>query len=122
MLDNGTVQLSVIAFKEKIGHGDEAPMEAVARGVIEQAIDDELSERRLELSFNTFKRFEEEGYLKSAESAMFGKIYAEAFNYFVNFKLHSKDPISLSEMEEFERVIDRRVLEIWSKIKHLSAK
>ena len=122
MLDNSTVQSSIIAFKEKRKKGDEAPMEAVARGVIEQAIDDELSERRLEFSFNTFKRFEEEGYLKSAESAMFGKIYAEAFNYFVNFKLHSKDPISFREMEEFERVIDRRVLEIWSKIMHLSAR
>jgi hypothetical protein len=97
-------------------------MEAVARGVIEQAIDDELTERRLELSLNTFKRFEEEGYLKSAESAMFGKIYAEAFNYFVNYKMHSHDPISLYEMEEFEKVIDRRVLEIWSKITHISAK
>jgi hypothetical protein len=99
-----------------------SPMEAVARGVIEQAIDDEVTEQRLELSFNTFKRFEEEGYLKSAESAMFGKIYAEAFNYFVNYKMHTKDPISLNEMEEFERVIDRRVLEIWTKIMHLSAK
>ena len=97
-------------------------MEAVARGVIEQAIDDELTERRLELSLNTFKRFEEEGYLKSAESAMFGKIYAEAFNYFVNYKMHSQDPISLYEMEEFEKVIDRSVLEVWSKITHISAR
>jgi hypothetical protein len=97
-------------------------MEAVARGVIEQAIDDELTERRLELSYNTFKRFEEEGYLKSSESAMFGKIYAEAFNYFVNYKIHRKAPISLHEMEEFEKVIDRRVLEIWGKIAHISAK
>ncbi len=97
-------------------------MEAVTRGVVEQAIDDELDERRLELSFNTFKRFEENGYLKSAESAMFGKIYAEAFNYFINYKMHSREPIELHEMEEFERVIDRRVLEIWSKIKHLSAR
>jgi len=99
-----------------------SPMEAVARGVIEQAIDDELTEKRLELNLNTFKRFEEEGYVKSAESAMFGKIYAEAFNYFVNYKMYNKDPISLEEMEEFERVIDRRILEIWSKIMHLSAK
>ena len=97
-------------------------MEAVARGVIEQVIDDELTDRRLELNLNTFKRFEEEGYLKSAESAMFGKIYAEAFNYFVNYKMHSRDPISLEEMEEFERVIERRVLEIWSKIMHLSGR
>ena len=97
-------------------------MEAIARGVIEQAIDNELTEKRLELNFNTFKRFEEEGYLKSAESAMFGKIYAEAFNYFVNYKMHSKCSINLREMEEFERVIDRRVLEIWSKIMHLSAR
>jgi hypothetical protein len=36
--------------------------------------------------------------------------------------MHTKDPISLNEMEEFERVIDRRVLEIWTKIMHLSAK
>jgi hypothetical protein len=97
-------------------------MEAVARGVIEQAIDDELTEKRLELNLNTFKRFEEEGYVKSAESAMFGKIYAEAFNYFVNYKMYNKDPISLEEMEEFERVIDRRILEIRSKIMHLSGR
>jgi hypothetical protein len=97
-------------------------MEAVARGVIEQAIDDELTERRLELSYNTFKRFEEEGYIKSAESAIFGKIYAEAFNYFVNYKMHCNDPICLNEMEEFESVIDRRVLEIWSKITYISSK
>jgi len=97
-------------------------MEAVARGVVEQAIDDELSERRLELNFNTFKRFEEEGLIESAESAMFGKIYSEAFSYFVNYKMYSKNPISLDEMEEFERVIDRRVMEIRGKIIHLTAR
>lgn len=97
-------------------------MEAVARGVVEQAIDDELKERRLELSYNTFKRFEGEGFLASAESAMFGKIYSEAFSYFVNYKMHTKDPISLHEMEEFEKIIDRRVLEIKSKIVHLSGR
>lgn len=97
-------------------------MEAVARGVVEQAIDDELSDRRLELSYNTFKRFEKEGLLESAESAMFGKIYSEAFSYFINYKIHSKESISLYEVEEFERVIDRRVQEIKSKIIHLTAR
>ena len=97
-------------------------MEAVARGIIEQAIDDELKEKRLEFTLNTFKRFEKDGFIKSSESAMFGKIYAEAFNYFINYKMYSKDPISLHEMQEFERIIDRRVLEIWGKIKHLSGR
>ena len=97
-------------------------MEAVARGVVEQAIDDELSDRRLELSYNTFKRFEMEGLLESAESAMFGKIYSEAFSYFINYKMHSKEPISLYEVEEFEKVIDRRVQEIKCKIIHLTAR
>ena len=97
-------------------------MEAVARGVVEQAIDDELSDRRLELSYNTFKRFEKEGLLESAKSAMFGKIYSEAFSYFINYKIHSKESISLYEVEEFERVIDRRVQEIKSKIIHLTAR
>jgi len=117
----GLFHPSVIALIQKHGQMS-SQMEAVARGIVEQAIDDELQEKRLELTFNTFKRFEEEGYLKSSESAMFGKIYAEAFNYFVNYKMYSKDPISLHEMEEFERIIDRRVLEIWSKIKHLSGR
>ncbi len=97
-------------------------MEAVARGVVEQAIDDELNQRRLELSYNTFKRFESEGLLVSAESAMFGKVYSGAFSYFVNYKMHSKKPIKLNEMEEFEKIIDRRVLEIRSKIMHLAGK
>jgi hypothetical protein len=97
-------------------------MEALARGVVEQAIDDELSDRRLELNLNTFKRFEEMGVVESAESAMFGKIYAEAFSYFINYKMHCKENISLKEMEEFERVIDRRVLEIKSKIRHLTGR
>ncbi len=97
-------------------------MEAVARGVVEQAIDDELTDRRLELSYNTFKRFEKEGLLESAESAMFGKIYSEAFSYFINYKMHSKEPISLYEVEEFEKVIDRRIQEIKSKIIHLTAR
>jgi hypothetical protein len=97
-------------------------MEAVARGVIEQAIDDELSDRRLELSHNTFKRFEELGILKSAESAMFGKIYSEAFSYFINYKMYSKEPINLHEMEEFEKIIDRRVFEIKNRIRHLTGK
>jgi hypothetical protein len=97
-------------------------MEAVARGVVEQAIDDELNERRLELSFNTFKRFEGDGSLSSAESAMFGKIYSEAFSYFVNYKMHTKEAISLHEMEEFEKIIDRRVFEIKDKILHLSGR
>ena len=97
-------------------------MEAVARGVVEQAIDNELSDRRLELSYNTFKRFEKEGLLESAESAMFGKIYSEAFSYFINYKMHSKEPISLYEVEEFEKVIDSRVQEIKGKIIHLTAR
>ena len=118
---NTKVQSSVIAFKQNM-NPELSLMEAVARGVIEQAIDDELTERRLELSFNTFKRFEEEGYLKSAESAMFGKIYSEAFNYFVHYKMYNKEPIDLNEMEEFERIIDRRVLEIWSKIVYLTSR
>ena len=97
-------------------------MEAMARGVIEHAIDDELTENRLELSYNTFKKFEEIGMINSAESAMFGKIYSEAFNFFVNYKMHNEEPIKLEEMEEFEKVIERRVFEIKSKIIHLSGK
>ena len=97
-------------------------MEAVARGVVEQAIDDELSDRRLELSHNTFRRFEELGIIESAESAMFGKIYSEAFSYFINYKMHSTEPIRLYEVEEFENVIDRRVREIKGKIIHLTAR
>ena len=97
-------------------------MEAVARGVIEQAIDDELSDRRLELSHNTFKRFEELGILDSAESAMFGKVYSEAFSYFINYKMYSKEPINLHEMEEFEKIIDRRVFEIKNRIRHLTGR
>ncbi len=97
-------------------------MEAVARGIVEQAMDDELSDRRLELSYNTFKHFEKEGLLESAESAMFGKIYSEAFSYFVYYKMHSKETISLTEMEEFEKVIDRRAHEIKGKIVYLTAK
>lgn len=97
-------------------------MEAVARGVVEQAIDDELVDRRLELNHNTFKRFEEMGIVADAESAMFGKIYAEAFSYFINYKMHSREPISLQEMAEFEKVIDRRVLEIKSRIMHLTGR
>ena len=97
-------------------------MEAVARGVVEQAIDGELSDRRLELNYNTFKRFEKEGLLESAESAMFGKIYSEAFSYFINSKMHSKEPISLYEVEEFEKVFDRRIQEIKGKIIYLTAR
>jgi hypothetical protein len=97
-------------------------MEAVARGVVEQAIDDELSDRRLELSHSTFRRFEELGIIESAESAMFGKIYSEAFSYFINYKMHSREAISLQEMEEFERVIDRRVMEIKGRILHLTGR
>ncbi len=97
-------------------------MEAIARGVVEQAIDEELLDRRLELNHNTFKRFEEMGILESAESAMFGKIYAEAFSYFINYKMYTKEPISLNEMDEFEKVIDRRIVEIKSKIMHLTGR
>lgn len=97
-------------------------MEAVARGVVEQAIDDELNLKRLELSYNTFKRFEAEGLLISAESAMFGKIYSEAFSYFVNYKMHTRESISLHEMAEFENIIDRRVLEIKNRILYLTGR
>jgi hypothetical protein len=97
-------------------------MEAMARGVVEQAIDDELTDRRLELNHNTFKRFEEMGILDSSESAMFGKIYSEAFSYFINYKMYRKESISLNEMEEFEKVIDRRVFEIKYKIKSLTGR
>jgi len=97
-------------------------LEAVARGVVEQAIDDELVDRRLELNHNTFKRFEEMGIVADAESAMFGKIYAEAFSYFINYKMHSREPITLKEMAEFEKVIDRRVFEIKNRIMHLTGR
>ncbi len=97
-------------------------MEAVARGVVEQAIDDELTDTRLEINMSTFRKYEEEGIVDSAESAMFGKIYAEAFSFFVNYKMYTKEPISLQEMEEFERVIDRRVFEIKNRIRHLTAR
>ena len=97
-------------------------MEAMARGVIEQAIDDELTDRRLELNHNTFKRFEDMGILDSSESAMFGKIYSEAFIYFINYKMYRKESISLNEMEEFEKVIDRRIFEIKNKIKNLTGR
>ena len=100
----------------------EISMEAVARGVVEQAIDDELKDRRLELSYNTFKRFENIRLLDSAESAMFGKIYSEALSYFVNYKMHTREPIQMHEMEEFETIIDRRVFEIQQKIRHLSGR
>ena len=53
---------------------------------------------------------------------MFGKIYSEAFSYFINYKMHSKEPISLYEVEEFEKVIDRRVQEIKGKIILLTAR
>jgi len=53
---------------------------------------------------------------------MFGKIYSEAVSYFVYYKMHSKETISLTEMEEFEKVIDRRAHEIKGKIVHLTAK
>ena len=97
-------------------------MEAMARGVVEQAIDDELTDRRLELNHNTFKRFEEMGILDSSESAMFGKIYSEAFSYFISYKMYQKESISLNEMEEFEKVINRRVFEIKNKIKSLTGR
>ena len=97
-------------------------MEAVARGVVEQAIDDELLDRRLELNHNTFKRFEEMGIVADAESAMFGKIYAEAFSYFINYKMYSREPVTFNEMVEFEKVIDRRVLEIKNRIRYLSGR
>ena len=97
-------------------------MESIARGVVEQVIDEELTEKRLELNLNTFKRFEKVGYLKSAESALFGKIYTEAFIYFLNYKMYCRTDISFEEMVEFERIIDRRILEIWSKIICLSGK
>ena len=58
----------------------EINMEAIARGVVEQAIDDELKDRRLELNYNTFKRFENIRILDSAESARFGQIYSDALS------------------------------------------
>jgi hypothetical protein len=53
---------------------------------------------------------------------MFGKIYSEAFSYFINYKMYNKEPISIHEIEEFERVIDRRVFEIKNKIRHLTGR
>jgi hypothetical protein len=36
--------------------------------------------------------------------------------------MHSREPISLQEMEEFEHVIDRRVMEIKGRILHLTGR
>ena len=54
----GLFHPSVIALIRKHGQMS-SQMEAVARGIVEQAIDDELQDKRLELSYGTFKRFEE---------------------------------------------------------------
>jgi len=97
-------------------------LKELVRGVIEETIDEELSERKLEYTLNIFKKYEELGYIKSVESAVFGKIYGEALNNLINYKIFNRDPLSLQELQEFERIIDRRVLDIWSKIKHLTAR
>jgi len=51
-------------------------MEPRLRGILEQILDDSLSDRALRLEFTSFERYRENGIIESTKSAMFGSIFS----------------------------------------------
>lgn len=91
-------------------------MEPVLRGLLEQVIDNELSEDMLTSNYRIFTQFKNRGLVDSVPSAMFGRVYTRAYTAWLEYKAsHGKD-INQHEATEFGRIFEARSMEIRSKI------
>jgi hypothetical protein len=91
-------------------------MEPALRGIIEQVIDNELSEDMLGGNYRIFNQFKNRGLIESVASAMFGRIYTRAFSTWLEYKASYGKPVNQNEATEFGRIFEARAMEIRSKI------
>lgn len=91
-------------------------MEPALRGILEQVIDDELSDDKLESNYRVFTNFRNRGLIDSVTSAMFGRIYTRTYNAWLDYKANDETPVSQLEAAEFGRIFEIRALEIKSRI------
>jgi hypothetical protein len=91
-------------------------MEPALRGIIEQAIDNELSEDMLNSNYRIFSQFKNRGLIDSIPSAMFGRIYTRAFSAWLEYKASHGKMVNQHEANEFGRIFEARAMEIRSKI------
>lgn len=95
-------------------------MEPALRGGVEKIIDITLDEDSLRKKAQIFKYYKNEGIISSIESALFGSIWTNIITVLVDVKNRQKKEISESEMEEFERILASRAIEIKSKISEIA--
>ena len=96
-------------------------MEPALRGILEQVIDNELSEDMLVSNFRIFTQFKNRGLIDSVPSAMFGRIYTRAYNAWLEYKAGDDKPVNRHEATEFGRIFEARSLEIRSRITEISS-
>jgi len=96
-------------------------MEPALRGILEQVIDNELSDDMLVSNYRIFTQFKNRGLIESVPSAMFGRIYTRAYNAWLEYKAGDDKPVNRHEATEFGRIFEARSLEIRSRITEISS-
>ena len=96
-------------------------MEPALRGILEQVIDNELSDDMLVSNYRIFTQFKNRGLIDSVPSAMFGRIYTRAYNAWLEYKAGDDKPVNRHEATEFGRIFEARSLEIRSRITEISS-
>ena len=95
-------------------------MEPALRGLIEQIIDNEVSEDMLSSNYRIFSQFMKRGLIDSVTSAMFGRIYSRAFSTWLEYKASHGKSVNQNEATEFGRIFEARAAEIRSKITEIA--
>jgi hypothetical protein len=95
-------------------------MEPALRGLIEQVIDNELSDDMLTSNYRIFSKFRERGLIESISCAMFGRIYTRAFSAWLEYKAGHGKVVNQYEATEFGRIFEARAIEIRSRISEIA--
>ena len=96
-------------------------MEPALRGIIEQVIDDELSEEVISSNFGVFTAFKNKGLIDSVSSAMFGRVYMRAYSSWLQYKDSKGEEYLPEEAIELVRIFESRAIEIKSRINELAS-
>jgi len=96
-------------------------MEPALRGLIEQVIDNELTDDMLSSNYRIFNKYRDRGLIDSIPSAMFGRIYTRAFSAWLEYKAGHGKAINQHEATEFGRIFEARAMEIKSRITEITS-
>jgi hypothetical protein len=91
-------------------------METSTERIVKEWLDDKLNEDILSKYYMIFNKFEDEGFIDSAKSALFGKILADAVHIVFTFKTPYKSKmgaeksqiVTLDELQELFRLFGSR--------------